>query len=502
MRNKLEKSFKNYAEFSKLELFGKGKKKRHVASKGPLSIISNPKWEIQQKVTQLISKSAFLDLVRDTRSAFSSNTQKIKDVVLISYFKYFNSEEIDTDQWWNIAVYNFFCRTGFYHKIYEGCDVNIHNLYEQFCTAFQRKEFKTMYAAPMKEVEFSGRTLDFGDFRIQKFTASELDKMFTNEIHKTFYPEASFDSSVLSDYWFIVLEDIETIEERIDEYTQYTQGIVSERYTRFPRKLESALRPIILYDWKSWDDGDDRSHEFPFEWDKFEIPFVLKNDGNVLGFPERHKPLVELYGQKFKRDWAPPFLIHNNKETKLFKDFLLLTKKLIDNLELDSDELEYLNIALGYMLKAFFSKGFEGFVWHIVVLESLFGEKGGVVEKLAKRISMILAETELQRKEIRKEFKKLYDIRCSILHGKKFEGTVYENHLWKARDLARRSVLWYLHCLNYFKQKAGHGSILKYPPNRSELLTLIDLDRSSIPNIKALINSLPQGFPSIHEWIR
>jgi hypothetical protein len=92
-------------------------------------------------------------------------------VVWVSYYQYFHTDFVeDYDEWWIYAVYNFFCRSGFYQKILNAIDPNIHDLYEQFCMAFKKKEFKTIYLAAMEDVDFSGPNMHYNDFQIRKFT--------------------------------------------------------------------------------------------------------------------------------------------------------------------------------------------------------------------------------------------------------------------------------------------------------------------------------------------
>lgn len=230
--------------------------------------------------------------------------------------------------------------------------------------------------------------------------------------------------------------------------------------------------------------------------DKFTIPFVLKKEDNLLTFPENRKLLVELYAPLPPRDYCQgPFLYHDKEDTKIFRRVLKKAKRLIDSLENNFSELEYLNIAFGYMIKGFFSEGLEGLVYNTVALEALLGEKGKEVnETLKRRLSVILGDTENERKNVRKKFGELYDFRCTLLHGSKFKKPVYEDHLREARDLIRETLLWYLHCLNFFKSKS------KPLPTRSDILTLIDLDKGYLSMIKGFLGSLPKNFPNVQNW--
>lgn len=491
--NELEKTFKNYVDFVWRNLKVQSPKKDKSTSKSIFRLISNRDWEIRQRVEQLAQGKEFSELVKNTQSTFAK-FKGMAEMISISHISYFNADLfLGYDYYWKVGVQNFFCKTGFYQKVVDGVNLNTKDLFDLLCAAFQKEETKTIYLAPMKEVGFSSPIMNYGDFQIRKFTEIDLENIFNNETNRIFYPEAFFNNTILVDYWFITVEDREAIGDQIYEYTQYPpKGFVSPKYTSFSKKLENALRSILLYDWKF----NVRDDEIPHEMDKFTIPFVLKNQDNLLTFPEKSKLLVELYGPLRLRDYYPgPYLDHDKEETKAFKKVLKKNKRLIDNLGSNSTKLEYLNIAFGYMIKGFFSEGLEELVYNIIALEALLGEKGKEVgETLKRRLSAILGDTENERKNVRNKFGELYDFRCRLLHGSEFKKPVYEDHLREARELIRKTLLWYLHCLNFFKSKP------KALPTHTDVLALIDLDKGYLPVIKGFLGSLPKNFPNVHNW--
>ena len=108
VENKLEKSFENYVEFVFRNLKGQGQDIKPVCSK-PIFHIS----ELREEVKQFVETPEFSDLVKNTKSALSEvEVQEIKDVVWISYYRYFHTELVeDYDKWWIYAIRNFFCRS-------------------------------------------------------------------------------------------------------------------------------------------------------------------------------------------------------------------------------------------------------------------------------------------------------------------------------------------------------------------------------------------------------
>jgi hypothetical protein len=310
-----------------------------------------------------------------------------------------------------------------------------------------------------------------------------------------FYPKSFFDNNGLLDRWFIFVEDFETwssLVERYDEIHFYGGSkdlVVKHEYSDFPKKLESGLNALVLFDWRGIRSGSDYEHSW---MEKFKIPFVLRANDNLIGFPEKQEGSLE----PLPTSYTPFWLILDEGETEKFDSFMIETKNLIDEIRSEATKIGYINHAIGYMVKGFFSKGLDEFISYFITLEALLGEKGGISDKLRTRVSKILGNTEEKRKALSREIKDLYDFRCSVLHGKEFEKPLYEAHLKKIKEYARSTVLWYLNCLNYFKQKIEKEKTPTFFPTRSDLLTLIDFGRNYIPVVKDFINILPDGFPN------
>jgi len=81
---------------------------------------------------------------------------------------------------------------------------------------------------------------------------------------------------------------------------------------------------------------------------------------------------------------------------------------------------------------------------------------------LARRSALVIALKREDRKEIMKKFKWLYGYRSKLVHGSIFtekSEKVYVGHLFNARDISRRIILWFLYFIydiiqNTDKQKS------------------------------------------------
>jgi hypothetical protein len=499
----LRKSFEKYIELVRRKFRSKEPKIAEVEPRTPLMLVVNPAWQIQNNVQQVLETQEFGALLENTKSSLTLH-EDVRRYFGYDYAYYFDfpDEDINTveDKLWSLAVHNFFCRSGCYLKSFSGEDFEVKHLFEQFCEAFQKKGIKRVFLAPMEGVAFSRELPDYGDFQIRKFREDEIEKIFSNEINRVFYPKSFFDNGSLLDRWFICAEDFETWSSLVERYDQIhwyggsKDFVVKHEYSNFPKKMESALNVLVLFDWRRIRGGSGNEHSW---LEKFAIPFVLRANDNLIGFPEKQESSL----QPLPTDYTPFWLLLNEGETEDFHSFMIQTKNLIDKIRSDAGKIEYLNHAIGYMVKGFFSKALDEFISYFIALEALVGEKGGVSNKLGTRVSKILGNTEDRRRGIGRQIKDLYDFRCSVLHGKEFEKPLYEGHLKKIKAHARSTILWYLNCLNYFKKKSEEDKTLTVFPTRSDILTLIDFGRSYIPIIKGFINTLPAGFPNVVEWL-
>lgn len=153
------------------------------------------------------------------------------------------------------------------------------------------------------------------------------------------------------------------------------------------------------------------------------------------------------------------------------------------------------------MVKGFFSKGLEQLLWrHITVLDALFGEDTpGITKRLAHRTAAVLARSEEERRKTIKTFRQLYEFRSRLVHGDKFGDQVWEAHLRVARDMARRSLLWFINLANKFPLKS-HNATDRTIPTREELLTLVDISPDRISLLTKAIRSMPSTFPVVATW--
>jgi hypothetical protein len=122
--------------------------------------------------------------------------------------------------------------------------------------------------------------MDFGNFKIQKFTKSDLDSIFRQRICEYYYPRAVLDTALLSEYWFIVCGDELTGNQEEGWESLAPLGQLSVSFSVFREPLKNAVRRLLLYPWTTSSKHPSQSlTRKDVEWlgsPRFDIPITLQ----------------------------------------------------------------------------------------------------------------------------------------------------------------------------------------------------------------------------------
>lgn len=496
MADKLKEIFRAYVETLQSNL---QKRSKGSTEKRPLKLYSNGALELQTSVEEAESEAVFLRLTSETRSLFSGD---------------FHGKN---ESAWRSAMGNFFRRAGYYVDLFEGKTPDEEILFSRYCDVFQRREKQVTYLVPLEFVYFSKESMDFGSFQVRRFTSDELETILQKRVNSVFYRWAAVDVKQLCNYWFVYVTEGSSIPRLGRIYLPWEAlGRVKIEYSRYPKVVTDALQALALFDWQAnwWRNSSPAQQpqeDLEKGWLGFKIPFVLRVDDNWLGSPSGApdlarldtEPVIDPATGEIGEEEVPTTHIHLDKrETELFQDSVQQVEKLLTNLKVQQHPWPFIDIALGYFIKAFFTEGLEQLLWHLTTLEALVGEKGeGVTERLAQRVSAILGKSENERKALKKQFKGLYSFRSDLVHGNQFQEQVFAGHLREARDLARRTLFWFLHYLDHIQVSSLNGQPVENIPSREEILLLLDMNERSRGRLSRLIEKLPTGFPNVSEWM-
>jgi hypothetical protein len=405
---------------------------------------------------------------------------------------------------WEAAVGNWFRRSGVYERIAARDIPDLTIDFQSYRDAFSREQTQVTYLAPIEYVSFRKEVMDFGQFSICSLSKTELEDIFQNRTRALFYKWAQIPTDELWGYWWLIAEGRKPTPP-IGKITLdfRTLTYVRRRYTPHPDPTELALQALVLYPWvPDWAEVDE-------SWSGFDIPFVLHADDGLRRPPFGPLANVRILDREpdFDADTGeeigdrPTIHFHlDESETSRFEVFVKAESKRLDRLRSLAWSKELIEVALGFLVKAFFANGVEQLLWHITTIEALFGEDGGdVTERLAQRVSIVLGGTEAERKDIRKRFRDLYNTRSELVHGTPTPREVQTRDLRTAREFARFVTLWFVRWIDeIFSKVAGDPTHL---PKKRDLLRFLDLKPDSRRHIKWLAESMPPDFPRVINWL-
>ena len=286
------------------------------------------------------------------------------------------------------------------------------------------------------------------------------------------------------------------------------------RYGYFPPNVERALRTLVLYDWDGNSSVDRRNagryllDENEDSWLGFNLPFVLRSGGNLFRPPTRPpdisclalEPIFDGNGVEIGEGPAMPIMYLDATETQGFYRMVTQLEAQLKTVRDQTDRWQFIDVAVGYLVKAFFSDELDQLLWHITAIEALLGERttDSLTETLARRCGLVLGSSREDRKRIHKSFKKLYALRSDLVHGNTNAKNAHGGHLAVARHLARDVAIWFLQYLYFLAEDLPAND--ERHPKRVELLSALEMKREERERYSYFLGRLPCSFPWKQCW--
>jgi len=536
MSKQLKKAFESYCQIVIEKVV---KPSKISPNTGNLNIIANEDYYLRSVVETIETHRSFDELIRISTNVFADHL-RLENPLL----EHINIDGIYYD---DIGCFkttqNFFRRSYFYRHVYNGESIDIAALFEDYCNTFRKEEVKMTHILAFENVLFD-KNMDFGDFKIQKF-GEKIEKLLEIENNRVFYPQSNF--PMLQDSWLIIIEDTERMSEKAKKYHDSfyddqgdrtkLQNVFSEQ---FPACIQNILELLSLYFWRIRKSEDvvmrkerikevmaligvqDFDNIAPTPKTKvkenkkksvkiiedlylvFE-PVIIKH---VLSFTDNL--LVPPY--TFVGRWDGPiepyimpeeFGSYPNPrmytlEGNDFKSELFKIKKKVEYLQEYESKWPFVRLALKYFEKAFRSSGIEQLLWHIIAIESLVGKQNETREALAKRISVVLYDTESEKEATQALLKDIYDFRNNLVHGNIFDKELHMYDLDIARNIARKTLLWFVEFAYYMRNKIEQSESV----SKDDIHRLLDMGKSglystqnSTQKLLDLFDLLPLKFP-------
>ena len=407
---------------------------------------------------------------------------------------------------WKGAVGHWFRRSGLYHRVAAGEALpGSDTLLDGLLAELSPGESTVTYLGLLEHVSFRKPRMEFERYEIVRYSKEELDQVLESQVRADFYPWTIVPTGELAPYWWLVVrQQIQT--NRIGPLGGIPVGILSELdivrryYTELPPAVESALRELALFYWRSpWATDNDP------DWHPCRIPICLRMNAHLatpISGPRADTSVLdtEPFFDPDTREYIgerPHVLFHlSASETEAFEIFVRREGTLLHRALGTAWSKPLVETASNFFAKAFVADGVEQLLWHMTTIEALIGEQGeGGTARLARRLSQAIAASDSERETIRRKFRELYDFRSDLVHGRKPEKVVLTRHLFGAREFARNLLRWNLRLLADIHKAADAAGAQADMPDRSEILRLLDLETEGLRKARWLISSLPGTFP-------
>lgn len=317
---------------------------------------------------------------------------------------------------------------------------------------FQRKTIRRRYLCPLDMAD-ELPSFQFGDARMGRFTAAELETLFDAPRLERCYPSTRLDTQRLSQFhWMIVEEDISVRGESgnrqfswLDSPFGKDLGEIVPHSGRFPAAVERALFFLLLAPWEDW------AQTTEVDWRGFRLPWIYIVDDDLCEFPSPPPPPERLsweprWHQVDHDEWEEhecPVSLQIWADAEGVRQALdarwaLLQATRIQPSELFSTPVEH------FLVRAFLSDGIDEVMAHLIMIEAAFGSEADHRRKLrlkgdsndespTRRVAARLSAA-IDKPGAAKEYLDLYDMRCTYVHGRP-EGRIISTH---QRVLARR----------------------------------------------------------------
>lgn len=393
------------------------------------------------------------------------------------------------------AITSFFCRSGTYRSHFLGESINPRAVTDSLQSAFSATTHRVKYLAPLDHVSFGAEVINCGSYQIQTYSRQQLDDLLENDMRSMFYQRLRIDTAALERYWFIVVEGTEP--HPLCAAYSIEQDFDSSRpveFSPYPQVLEKVLRRFALFIWK---EGSDKRDLEP------QIPFVITISDSLVVPPEEPPDMRGLFVMPPSLGVGPMFHCNLNEGRTLdFSRFMQHIDRLFEVVSVRHEQWRFIEVAAGFLLKGFLSRGMESLLWNVASIEAVLGERGdaGLTQVMSARLARILGKDE-EHKKIRNLFKDLYDFRSAIVHGdaRMIERKDVESQGIEARDLACLLLLWMLSWLADVAERWEQTPLSL--PTRKQLLAVLDLRVGDLDTVAKLLGALPSNFPHVPAWL-
>jgi len=392
-------------------------------------------------------------------------------------------------------------KSGFYLGLAAGESPQPDGIASGLRSAFtESSTYTAHFYAPLGYTYLETPVLRCPGFEIRQYSHQELDELLNSDIVRTFNPKAEIDVSDLVEHnilhcWAELASPPQLSKDFLEEIGQpQTLSSVAD-------PLHNPLRLIALLNWlperSSDTENPDLSLEGPMLWPV--IPYWIGRDDSPFSIPNAPDRGATKIGDFIEYDGTfhyQGFLFDEGISRGIENRMQVLSRQLL-SIKGVGKPWRFVFTSVDFLVEAMLSAAVQRLLWGFVAIEALLGERnppGGLEAAIGRRLANLLGRTKKERKDLRRNFSNLYDLRSRIMHGDQSPKEPLPDDLFLAERpiwLARAA------CCNLIKilgevSPSFEGTSSK-PPSRQEILRL--LDTRNWAGMRDFLNSLPSNSP-------
>ncbi|WP_175824509.1 hypothetical protein [Burkholderia cepacia] len=300
-------------------------------------------------------------------------------------------------------------------------------------------------------------TMAFGNARVARFTAEELETLFDAPRLRRNFPTLPFESDRLAQFHWLVVEEERAVDPRPEARAvpmlfadiRRDFGEIEPYLGRFPSAVEGALFFLLLAQWEEWATMPD------VDWRGFRIPWIYTLDEDLFVRPARppSPDSLSLEPWFIHDDWGEEIELERPTYLPLDdsakKELPRLTESAWAKLQAALATPLFETPVVHFLVRAFLADGIDEVIAHMTAIEASLGLEGdhrrklrpkpdphpglSATNRVAARIGAALADAQAVQ-----DYEDLFELRSAFIHGRAGLQKISTPQVVLARGLARR----------------------------------------------------------------
>lgn len=329
---------------------------------------------------------------------------------------------------------------------------------EMLVKAFSRKSITRRHLCPL-DLADDLPPMIFGNSRIARLTAAELDVLFDRPRLMRHFPDLPLESKRLVEFQWLIVEEEVSVNVRPEaralpfmyEDMGRDLGEIEPHLGRFPTAVEDALFFILLVPWEEW------STLKEVDWRGFRVPWIYTLDDDLFVSPSRPPSADSLSFE--------PWIYQDNwgEEIELERPIMLpldsgaavglqwITDAAWTEVQVARATPLFETPVVHFLVRAFLANGIDEFIAHLTVIEAALGSESdhkrrlrpkpdpharlSPTNRVAARLLAAIGEDKAAQ-----DYELLFDLRSAFIHGRAGLQRISTQQRLSARSLARRAV--------------------------------------------------------------